>query len=143
MKKSGAEDSVIVLIGEKADNKRLIAFVVSSYGENEMKANMRKYLPEYFIPDKIMVMEKFPVTPNGKIDRKALISEYEKNNKSTSPAVNRVLNETEKKITEIIKEVLSAESIDINESFMTLGVSSVEIIKLQIILKLHLVKDQI
>lgn len=87
-----------------------------------MKANMRKYLPEYFIPDKIMVMEKFPVTPNGKIDRKALISEYEKNNKSTSPAVNRVLNETEKKITEIIKEVLSAESIDINESFMTLGV---------------------
>ena len=39
----------------KADNKRLIAFVVSSYGENEMKANMRKYLPEYFIPDKIMV----------------------------------------------------------------------------------------
>ncbi len=78
MKKSGAEDSVIVLIGEKADNKRLIAFVVSSYGENEMKANMRKYLPEYFIPDKIMVMEKFPVTPNGKIDRKALISEYEK-----------------------------------------------------------------
>lgn len=130
MKKSGAEDSVIVLIGEKADNKRLIAFVVSSYGENEMKANMRKYLPEYFIPDKIMVMEKFPVTPNGKIDRKALISEYEKNNKSTSPAVNRVLNETEKKITEIIKEVLSAESIDINESFMTLGVSSVEIIKI-------------
>lgn len=95
-----------------------------------MKANMRKYLPEYFIPDKIMVMEKFPVTPNGKIDRKALISEYEKNNKSTSPAVNRVLNETEKKITEIIKEVLSAESIDINESFMTLGVSSVEIIKI-------------
>ena len=78
MKKSGAEDSVIVLIGEKADNKRLIAFVVSSYGENEMKANMKKYLPEYFIPDKIMVMEKFPVTPNGKIDRKALISEYEK-----------------------------------------------------------------
>lgn len=43
-----------------------------------MKANMKKYLPEYFIPDKIMVMEKFPVTPNGKIDRKALISEYEK-----------------------------------------------------------------
>ncbi len=35
-----------------------------------------------------------------------------------------------KKITEIIKEVLSAESIDINESFMTLGVSSVEIIKI-------------
>lgn len=130
MKKSGAEESVIVLIGEKAENKRLIGFVVSLYGENELKKNMRKYLPEYFIPDKIMVMEKFPVTPNGKIDKKALISAYENSNKSTVPTTKRVLNETEKKITEIIKTVLSADSIDINESFMTLGVSSVEIIKI-------------
>lgn len=130
MKKSGAEDSVIILIGEKAEDKRLIGFVVSLYGENELKENMRKYLPEYFIPDKIMVMEKFPVTSNGKIDRKALISAYENSNKSTAPTTSRVLNETEEKIIEIIKKILSADSIDINESFMTLGVSSVEIIKI-------------
>ena len=79
MKKSGAEDSVIVLIGEKADNKRLIAFVVSSYGENEMKANMRKYLPEYFIPDKIMVKWKISCKRQTvKLNRKRLFLNMKK-----------------------------------------------------------------
>lgn len=130
IKKSGAEDAVIVLTGEKTENKRLIAFVISSYDENKLKANMRKYLPEYFIPDRIVVMKSFPVTSNGKTDRKALVSAYKENTKSAAPAANRILNETEKKIIDIIKEVLSVDTVDINESFMSLGVSSVEIIKI-------------
>ncbi len=130
LKKSQVDSSVIIPVGEKSGRKRLIAFVISSESEDDIKKKMKKYLPEYFIPDKVIVMDKFPLTSNGKIDRKALVSEYESFSRTNSNCETRVLNDNEKNVLEILKEVLSTEDIDINESFETLGISSVEIIKI-------------
>jgi amino acid adenylation domain-containing protein len=61
---------------EIAGDKRLIAYVVAK-GErrpssDDMKAFLRKKLPEYMIPSGFMYLSDLPLTPNGKVDRKAL-----------------------------------------------------------------------
>src|SRR5262249_27015469 len=66
--------SVVVANEEDSSDKRLLGYVV---GENvatpaELKAHIRERLPEYMVPDAILVLDQMPLTANGKIDRKRL-----------------------------------------------------------------------
>jgi len=52
----------------------LIAFVttnenVSNLNEAIIKKELKKKLPEYMIPQHIVIVEQFPMTPNGKVDK--------------------------------------------------------------------------
>ncbi|MFN6251922.1 MAG: condensation domain-containing protein, partial [Acetobacteraceae bacterium] len=62
-------------------NQRLIAYLIPSQpGESleagalgsELRAHLKRTLPEYMVPGAWVVLEAFPLTPNGKIDRRAL-----------------------------------------------------------------------
>ncbi|WP_409279637.1 amino acid adenylation domain-containing protein, partial [Pseudomonas defluvii] len=56
-------------------DKRLVGYVVSNRDDglgDELKAQLKDALPDYMVPSKILVLERFPLTPNGKVDRKAL-----------------------------------------------------------------------
>jgi amino acid adenylation domain-containing protein len=52
----------------------IVAYLVSSKEINtsELKTYLKKYLPDYMIPNKFIDIEKIPLTPSGKADRKAL-----------------------------------------------------------------------
>ena len=66
----------LVLAWDDAGQKRLIAYVTTQ-PENtsaEIKAALRDRLPEYMVPSEIILLEQFPLTTNGKIDRRALPS---------------------------------------------------------------------
>ena len=62
-------------------NDNLVAFIIPSNhdfdddGEliKDLKNNLNQNLPSYFIPHDVRVLEKFPTTPNGKLDKKALL----------------------------------------------------------------------
>ncbi|KAF8970021.1 hypothetical protein BGZ46_010589, partial [Entomortierella lignicola] len=67
--------AVVLAVGEASDDKRLVAYVVAA--PNESPAHMlREYLsvsvPEYMIPSVFVRMDSFPMTNNGKVDRRAL-----------------------------------------------------------------------
>ncbi|HTE18061.1 MAG TPA: amino acid adenylation domain-containing protein, partial [Armatimonadota bacterium] len=57
-------------------NKRLVAYVVAAEDGaspvNELREYLRQQLPEYMIPSTFVMLEEMPLTPNGKIDRRAL-----------------------------------------------------------------------
>ncbi|WP_345516430.1 amino acid adenylation domain-containing protein, partial [Phytohabitans houttuyneae] len=54
-------------------DKRLVAYVVGDgLVEQELKAFAGQRLPDYMVPAAVMVLPEFPLTPNGKLDRKAL-----------------------------------------------------------------------
>lgn len=95
-------------------------------------ATLRKYmkdrLPQYMIPSAFVLMDKFPLTSNGKIDRKALPTFSYENMQPTRDFV-MPNTETEKALASIWSELLKVESIGLNDSFFDLGGHSLLAIK--------------
>ncbi|MBQ0740485.1 hypothetical protein J9332_40035, partial [Aquimarina celericrescens] len=71
---------------------------------NDIKSELMNSLPKYMIPNRYIYVKEFPLTPNGKLDRKALIEingEYVVKREYVAPG-----NEIETKLTSIWEEVL-------------------------------------
>lgn len=95
--------------------------------------NIREYLkrrlPTYMVPGKIVYVSSLPITENGKVDRKALALTAKK--PELMSEVKSTRNKVEEQIASIWKEVLGIEHVGINESFFDIGGNSLLIIKLQ------------
>ncbi len=111
----------VVLAREVNGEKVLIAYYVSD--EEIDKKEIREYLlgklPEYMVPSFYIALERFPVTPNGKIDRKALPDSTGEDGIRREYVEPK--NETQQKIAEIWQEVLGLEKIGITDNFFELG----------------------
>ncbi len=62
----GVEDAVVVV-----RENRLVAYVTAGSAEG-LREFVRQRLPEYMVPAAVVALTAFPLTPNGKVDRKAL-----------------------------------------------------------------------
>lgn len=86
----------------------------------ELKNHIRKYLPEHMIPSGYILMESFPFTPNGKVDRQALPAPD-----GTRPDIETTFvpprTPVEKELAKMWAGVLGAERIGINDNFFDLG----------------------
>jgi acyl carrier protein len=89
---------------------------------------MKRELPEYMLPSTFVQLERFPLTSNGKIDRKALpfpSFEYaQASNEFVEPRT-----ETEKALAAIWNNVLKVERIGIHDDFFDLGGHSLLVIR--------------
>jgi polyketide synthase PksJ len=105
----------------------LVAYIVSDEDKDsnaikteQLRKLLKDKLPDYMIPSVFILMDSFPMTPNGKVDRKALPLP-----ESLRPqmATNYIppSNSTEKRITMIWQEVLKLERIGMNDNFFDLG----------------------
>ncbi|CAO3570306.1 unnamed protein product [Mortierella alpina] len=68
-------EAVILVVGEGSENKQLVAYVVAEPQDNlvrTLRAHLSVSLPEYMVPSAFVRMDTFPLTNNGKIDRRAL-----------------------------------------------------------------------
>src|SRR5262249_12545267 len=66
--------SVVVASEDERGSKRLVSYVV---GEDlataaELKRHLRERLPEYMVPESILILDEMPIAANGKIDKKRL-----------------------------------------------------------------------
>ncbi|MBK8549761.1 MAG: amino acid adenylation domain-containing protein [Ignavibacteria bacterium] len=115
------KQAVVLAREDKAGNKRLTGYIVTGeqFVKDDLISYMRNRLPEYMIPGLWVEMESLPITPNGKIDKKALpdpdVSEL-LTNEYTAPR-----NEDEAKLANIWMEVLDLERVGINDNFFELG----------------------
>ncbi|WP_387468426.1 amino acid adenylation domain-containing protein, partial [Photorhabdus sp. RM323S] len=67
-------ESVVLAQGDGTE-KRLIAYVVAEVEEglvNSLRAHLSAVLPDYMVPAAFVRLDSFPLTPNGKLDRRAL-----------------------------------------------------------------------
>ena len=73
---AGVARAVCMVREDRADDPRLVAYVVPEAGlaldEAELRARLRGVLPEYMVPQHLVLLAAIPLLPNGKIDRKAL-----------------------------------------------------------------------
>jgi non-ribosomal peptide synthase protein (TIGR01720 family) len=115
-----------VLVKEdETGNKKLVGYVVGEddFNKEEIISYLKSKLPEYMVPALWVEMDSFPLTSNGKIDRKALpdpdASEM-LSNEYEAPG-----NETEKILADIWKELLHVERVGIHDNFFELGGDSI------------------
>jgi amino acid adenylation domain-containing protein len=108
--------------GNTGDDNYLCAYIVteSELDTADLWDYLARELPDYMIPSNFVQLEKFPLTPNGKLDRKALVR-YEAVGATEKFYAPR--NEIEKKLVKIWSEVLGIEKdvIGIDADFFDLG----------------------
>src|SRR6202011_5833663 len=67
--------AAVVVREEVPGDRRLVAYLVAdgvAPEAGELKAELRHQLPEYMVPSTLIFLDRFPLTPNGKLDRRAL-----------------------------------------------------------------------
>ena len=116
--------SAVVVARENQGDKRLVAYLVPEVGEKlssgEIKAHLRKTLPEYMVPSAFVTMEALPLTPNGKLDRRALPAPPQEN-PDLDQEYLRVRSPIEEVIAGIWAEVLKLENVGSSDDFFDLG----------------------
>ncbi|NLN64296.1 MAG: amino acid adenylation domain-containing protein [Clostridiaceae bacterium] len=95
---------------------------------SEIRKQLEKELPDYMIPSFFVSLDRIPLTPNGKVDTKALPSPS--GSAGTSVEYIPPGNELEKILTQIWQEVLGVEKIGIDHNFFEMGGHSLKIIQL-------------
>ncbi|MED7818927.1 MULTISPECIES: MupA/Atu3671 family FMN-dependent luciferase-like monooxygenase, partial [unclassified Francisella] len=122
----------IVLAKENKKNKSqyligyYIAEILNTLNEEDLLETLSKILPEYMIPNALIELESFPLTANGKLDRKAL-PDPEFVNEDTYQAPT---TELETKLCNIWQEVLSLNRVGVKDNFFRIGGNSILAIKL-------------
>src|SRR5262249_4195084 len=89
-------------------------------GERQLREYLKQRLPEYMVPGVWVVMEKLPLTGNGKVDRKALPAPEEALNERAGEYAGP-RNKTEAILAEVWAEALRLERVGIDENFFELG----------------------
>jgi len=120
---AAVKQALVLARENEQGDKRLLGYVVSQGKDvsgEQLRDFLKREVPDYMVPQAIAVLAKFPLTPNGKIDRQAL---PEPQTAAAQRACVAPRNETERKIAEIWAEVLRRElaSISVDDNFFDLG----------------------
>ena len=103
--------------------KRLVAYLVPQKGvdpnPDNLVLHLQRSLPDFMVPTAFVVLASFPLTPNGKIDRKALPAPEYKRDAGENYVAPR--NNIEEKVAAIWAEVLHLDQVSVTSDFFTLG----------------------
>ena len=119
----------IVAVREEATrDKQLVAYVVPAAASVPTVSELRHYLkaklPDYMVPKAFVVMDKLPLTANGKVDHHAL-PEPERSPTDTEKNFVAPRNEVQRQIAEIWQDVLQVDRVGVEDNFFDLGGDSI------------------
>jgi len=119
------KEAVVVAREEAGGEKRLVAYVVSERQDlllaaSELRRYMKERLPEYMIPSAFVMLEELPLTPSGKVDRRALPAP-DQNNTGSENVYVAPRTPVEKLLASMWEEVLGVTRVGINDNFFELG----------------------
>lgn len=106
----------VVVAREGASGKQLIGYVVGEVDGDTLRSDLRAQLPDYMVPAQILRLERMPLSPAGKIDRKALPEPSWQGAGYVAPR-----NEAERILADIWAQVLQVEQVGIHDNFFDLG----------------------
>ncbi len=118
------QTSVVAVREDEPDDKRLVGYVVTQPGESFDAAEVRRYLkqklPEYMIPSALVLLDELPLTPSGKMDRKALPAP-DQNRPQLEDVYQPPSTATEETLAAIWREVLKLDKVGAHDNFFELG----------------------
>ncbi|HSU17605.1 non-ribosomal peptide synthetase [Longimicrobium sp.] len=117
----GVLEAVVMVRASATGEPRLLGWVTprpeSAIDGTTLRAALRRTLPEHMVPAEVTVLDAFPLTPNGKVDRAALPEPGR--TASAADAVPRT--PTEKALAEVWREVLGVDHVARGDGFFALG----------------------
>jgi amino acid adenylation domain-containing protein len=119
---------VVAAREDSPGDKRLVAYVVAEDGQKPVSRVLREFLqtklPSYMVPSVFVVVKTIPLTPNGKVDRKALPAPS-RNNSALDYEYVVARTSLERELVDIWESVLGIKPIGIRDNIFELGVDSV------------------
>jgi acyl carrier protein len=123
-------DALVDTFRDARGQTALDAYVVAAAGAaltaGELRERLRTQLPAYMVPASLTVLEAFPLTPNGKIDRRRL------ERRSADAEADRAapLTDAERALAAIWTDVLGCGRVGPHDSFFDLGGSSLAAVQI-------------
>ena len=99
----------------------LVAHVAGTGNEQTLKAHAMRHVPQYMVPRHIVVLDRLPLTANGKIDRSKLLP--------PSPSTIKNPGRKASKAGDVFSKLLGVSQVDAKRNFFELGLSSVDIVE--------------
>lgn len=121
----GVFECSVIVREDTPDDKRLVAYYVPSDLEvppqvHDLRAFVRKKLPDYMVPTAFVLLEKLPLSPNLKVNRKSLPRPEGDLNRPTDQII-LPQTEMEKGMAVIWTKILKLERVSIDDNFFELG----------------------
>ncbi|WP_194791292.1 amino acid adenylation domain-containing protein [Pseudomonas sp. UFMG81] len=123
---AGIKDALVV-VRDTPQGRQLIGYVVAAAEEGlaqRLLAALRERLPDYMVPAQVVVLAQFPLTPNGKLDRKALPDPDFASRRHVAPRTP-----LQASLAQIWQQVLGVEQVGITDNFFELGGDSLRTLK--------------
>jgi amino acid adenylation domain-containing protein len=134
----------VIMREDQPGNKRLVAYIVPPERENEIageregafsvgevRDSLRSQLPEYMVPAAFVVLDSLPLTPSGKLNRRAL-PEPRHTQINTQGSIVKPRDSTEEQLVQIWESVLGVSPIGITQNFFDLGGHSLLAVQLMV-----------
>ncbi|PCG87393.1 non-ribosomal peptide synthetase, partial [Streptomyces sp. WZ.A104] len=114
-----AEATVVVVRQEQSGDDRLVAYVVARDvpGAEDLRVFARDRLPEYMVPAAVVLLDRMPLTANGKLDRAALPEP----DFSVSAAGREARTPQEQIVCDLFAQVLGLPRVGVDDHFFELG----------------------
>ncbi|OQY29316.1 MAG: hypothetical protein B6244_04180 [Candidatus Cloacimonetes bacterium 4572_55] len=130
------KESVIIVNEDPSGDKRLAAYFIPTgdsspfdFESHELREYLKKKAPDYMIPSFFLPLEKFPLTPNGKIDRRSMptpdLTQLESDDQFVSPR-----NPIEEVLADIWADVLGLKKVGVKDNFFDLGGHSLKMTRI-------------
>ncbi|HCE6837183.1 TPA: pyoverdine non-ribosomal peptide synthetase PvdD, partial [Pseudomonas aeruginosa] len=120
---AGVRDAV-VLAHDGVGGTQLAGYVVADSAEDaerlreSLRESLKRHLPDYMVPAHLMLLERMPLTVNGKLDRQAL---PQPDASLSQQAYRAPGSELEQRIAAIWAEILGVERVGLDDNFFELG----------------------
>ena len=119
-----AAETIVVMRQDVPEDHELVAYIVPQAKDHEfngeLKAHLKRILPDYMIPSAFIVLDKLPLGPNGKVDRGAL----PRPNREARDVHDQVVaprDAVELELAHIWEQIFDVRPIGVADSFFDLG----------------------
>ena len=128
----GVRQAASVVREDRPGDKRIVGYLLVD-NENgpdlsKIRANVGLTLPEYMVPNTVVVVDKFPYTPSGKLDRKSFAPPSTKRPSIGTEFVKPKTSQ-ERELAKIWCDVLQLDEVGTQDNFFELGGNSIRAVK--------------
>lgn len=130
LRHGSVREAIVMLEDEGSDDKTLVAYVIwkQAGNETELRTYIGNLLPYYMLPGRYVALTNIPLTPNGKVDRKALVVLGQASVSSTRFV--EPTSDIEIVMAQIWRQVLGLENIGVHDNFFRLGGDSISALQI-------------
>ncbi|MCB9591959.1 MAG: LLM class flavin-dependent oxidoreductase [Sandaracinaceae bacterium] len=124
VQQAAVREAVVLAREDTPGDKRLVGYVILDADEldaDALRAELGQSLPEFMIPQHFVRMDRWPLTPNKKIDRKALPRPEPVRLRRAAEEHVEPAGETEEKIAEVWRHILGLSEVGTSDNFFELG----------------------